>query len=182
LRRLAAIAFCYGANQLCLMTFVVTLLVVERGFGLAEAGAALAAMQVFGALARIAWGAIADRVGDGFRVLALIALVMIPAALALALLGPASPRPLLWLALLAYAVSAIGWNGVFTAEVARRAPAGQIGAATGGVLFFAFFGTLVGPSSFAAAYQFVGSYGATYGLLSVVAAAGLAAAWSGRRA
>jgi hypothetical protein len=71
---------------------------------------------------------------------------------------------------------------VFSAEVARRAPAGQIGAATGGVLFFAFFGVLVGPSSFAAAYDIVGSYGATYGLLAVLAAAGLAAAWSGRRA
>ena len=181
LRRLAVIAFCYGANQLCLMTFAVTLLVVERGVGLAEAGAALALIQVSGACARLAWGAVADWMGDGFRVLAVIALVMIPAALALALIGPDWPRPLLWLALFVYAVSAIGWNGVFTAELVRRAPAGQIGAATGGVMFFAFFGVLVGPAGFAAAYSVVGSYGATYGLLAIVAAAGLAAAWSGRR-
>lgn len=182
MRRLAMISFCYAANQLCLMTFIVTLLVVERGLGLAEAGVALAFIQVCGALARLAWAALADRVvRDGFGVLALVALVMIPSALALALLDADQPRILLWLTLAAYAMSAIGWNGVFSAEVARRAAPGQIGAATGGVLFFAFFGVLVGPAGFSAAYQAVGSYGATYGLLAFLAAGGLAAAWSGWR-
>lgn len=181
LRRLALIAFCYAANQLCLMTFLVTLLVVERGLGLAEAGVALAVVQVTGAVARLAWGVVADRFGGGFRILAATALAMIPAALVLAATDESSPRALLWLALIAYAMSAIGWNGVFSAEVARRAPAGQIGAATGGVLFFAFFGVLLGPAGFSLAYRWIGGYGATFGLLALVAAVGLAASWSGRR-
>lgn len=48
-----------------------------------------------------------------------------------------------------YGASAVGWNGVYLAEVARSAPEGQVGAATGGTQFFTFSGALSGPPLFA---------------------------------
>jgi hypothetical protein len=58
-----------------------------------------------------------------------------------------------------FGASAIGWNGVYLAEVARRAPAGQVGVATGGTQFFTFLGALSGPPLFAASVSATGGYG-----------------------
>jgi len=57
-----------------------------------------------------------------------------------------------------YGASAVGWNGVYLAEVARRAPDGQVGAATGGTQFFTFFGALSGPPVFAGLVWLTGGY------------------------
>ena len=70
-------------------------------------------------------------------------------------------------------MSAIGWNGVYLAEIARITPPAEVGRITGGSLFFTFGGVLVGPSAFAALYHAFGSLGATFGLLAGAALAGL---------
>jgi len=49
----------------------------------------------------------------------------------------------------AFGGTAIGWNGVYLAEIARKAPPGKAGLATGGALFFTYFGVLLGPPAFA---------------------------------
>src|SRR5690606_34969321 len=45
-----------------------------------------------------------------------------------------------------FGFTAVGWNGVAIAEVARSAPPGEVGTATGGVLFYTFAGVLAGPA------------------------------------
>jgi hypothetical protein len=52
--------------------------------------------------------------------------------------------------------TAVAWNGVFLAEIARLAPAREVAAATGGALFCTFGGALVGPSVFGAMAAFGG--------------------------
>ena len=47
------------------------------------------------------------------------------------------------------ALTASGWNGVFLAEVARLAPEGRVGEATGAVLMFGFAGLVLGPLAMA---------------------------------
>jgi hypothetical protein len=59
------------------------------------------------------------------------------------------------------------------AEVARHSPQGMVSVATAGALVWNYFGTLSGPALFATVYRWNGSYSFTYGLLTVVAAAGL---------
>src|SRR5436190_1441853 len=54
--------------------------------------------------------------------------------------------------------SAIGWNGVFVAEVARIAPAGDIAQATGATLGMTYFGVVVGPFIFWAIVTATASY------------------------
>ena len=68
---------------------------------------------------------------------------------------PGSPASVSFLGL-----TAIGWNGIYLAEVARVVPIEKVGAATGGVIVFTFIGVVLGPSSFAAIVAMTGSYAA----------------------
>jgi hypothetical protein len=65
--------------------------------------------------------------------------------------------------------TAIGWNGVQLAEVARHAPAGAAGAVTGASGFITFSGVVAGPPIFALLAGLTGSYRAgfvAFGVLS----------------
>jgi predicted MFS family arabinose efflux permease len=73
-----------------------------------------------------------------------------------------------WLTLIVLAVfgsSAVGWNGVYLAEVARQAPKGQASVATGGTLALTFLGVVVGPPIFGLIASASGSYGIAYASL-----------------
>ena len=74
---------------------------------------------------------------------------------------------------LAFGFSAVGWNGVFLAQVAKLSVSSQVGLATGGALFFTFAGVLFGPAAFAVLYKALASYTLTFSLLAAVAAAGI---------
>src|SRR3546814_17293339 len=80
-------------------------------------------------------------------------LVILSVALALccwALAGlPAGvSRFFLILVLIVLGAAALGWNGVYLAEVARQAPPGLTGIATGGTLAATFLGVVLGPPLF----------------------------------
>lgn len=149
LRRLAICSLFFAAIQLCLVTYLVTYLTQVVGYPLVAAGLMLSVAQVGGVLARVGWGAIADRWGRPMRVLSVIGFGMGAGAL-----GAASfPAfgPVAWIAAVSlfFGATAIGWNGVYLAQVARMAPAGQASSATAGSLFFTYAGVLVGPPVFA---------------------------------
>jgi hypothetical protein len=57
-----------------------------------------------------------------------------------------------------YGAAAIGWNGVYLAEVARVATPEFAGMATGGALFFTFAGILIGLPAFSLIVEKSGSY------------------------
>jgi MFS family permease len=101
-------------------------------YGLVTAGLALSPSQVGGVAGRVLWGWVSDRWLGASRMLALLAALMAASALATALLQSALPLVLVLGTLIVFGASATGWNGVFLAEVARQAPAGQASIATGG--------------------------------------------------
>lgn len=172
LRALALMTFCFAAVQLCLTTFVVTLLVEDLGRSLVLAGALASAVQVAGALGRILWGWVADRMGGGLRTLGLIGVISMLCAALTGFLTPAWPTAAMVAVLVVFGVSAIGWNGVFLAEVARLCPPGQVGAATGGALFFTFGGVAVGPALFSALVPWLGGYAVTFPAVGLFALVG----------
>lgn len=172
LRGFATMAFGFAALQLSLMTFTVSMLVHDLGWSLVAAGGAISLMQGSGAAARIAWGALADRLRSGTLVLAGIGALSALAAAATATLTPAWPVALVLVLLAAFGAASIGWNGVFLAEVARVAPPGAVSAATGGALMFTFAGVVVGPALFSAAYGLIGRYDVTFGLMALFPVAG----------
>ena len=171
-RRLATMAACsfmFSMVQMSLTTYLVTYLSEELGLALVAAGLALSAAQMGGIGGRIAWGYVADRWLGASRTLMLLAALMVCAALATATLSPQAPRLLLVLILVVFGASAIGWNGVYLAEVARQAPAGQASLATGGTLAFTFLGVVIGPPVFGLLATVFGTYRAGFVALMGVA-------------
>jgi MFS family permease len=167
LRRLAISTFFFASLQLCLVTFLVTHLTLNLGFSLVEAGFMLTAAQAGGVVARVAWGVIADRWGRPMVLLGIVALAMGLAAFATSRFTPQWPTAAITLVCVAFGATAIGWNGVYLAQVARLAPPGKAGDATGGSLVFTFGGVLFGPPAFA----FLVENGVAYASAFVIVAA-----------
>jgi nitrate/nitrite transporter NarK len=173
LRWLSAASLFMSGVQLCLSSFAVTMLVQEAGYGLVAAGVMLSLAQGAGVSGRIAWGWIADRFGNCLSLLIVMSAVMVLCCGAMALVTPAWPQWLSALLFLVFGASAIGWNGLFLAEVARLSPQGKVSVATSGAMVWNFAGILIGPALFSLIYRLNGSYAKTYGLLTLFSVAGL---------
>jgi MFS family permease len=76
--------------------------------------------------------------------------------------GAAWPLPAVIAVSALFGASAVGWNGVYLAEVARLAPPGQVGTVTGGTQVFTFIGALVAPPLFGFVVGLAGGYGVAY--------------------
>ncbi len=172
LRWISLAAFCFSAVQVSLSTFAVTMLVEDLNFGLVEAGIVLSVLQVAGASGRIAWGGLADWLGDGNRVLMGVALIAAAAGVMTMALDAGSGAAVIYGVLMVFGLSAIGWNGVFLAEVARLAPAGRTGSVTAAALVPTYAGVLVGPVSFAGLQALTGHYTAAFGIFAAVSLCG----------
>lgn len=182
LRSLSLSGLAYAAVQLSLSTFLVTMLVADLGWTLVEAGLLLSTVQVLGVVGRILSGIIADRLLGGRRTLAGLGLATAGLALATGLLESHWPVAAIYGVLVLYGTAALGWNGVYLAEVAHAAPAGQIPRVTGASLFFTYGGVLIGPPIFAAMQSLTGSYTTTYALAAIPALLGVALlAWTTSR-
>jgi MFS family permease len=156
LRRLAFASVTYSAMQLCLGAFVVTFLTTRAQMTLVAAGLVMAVLQGAGIVGRILWGWTADRLVNARQALGLLGVAIGAMAIALAFVGPSWPLPLVLIVAAALGAVALGWNGVFLAEVAQLAPLGAAGTATGGALALTFIGALVGPPIFGTIVEWAG--------------------------
>ena len=170
---LAAVSALFSAVQVSTTAYMVAYLNETLGLTLLAAGAALSVSQLAGVIGRIVWGAVADRGLGPRNTLILLALLMIAGALLTSLLQAGWPTPLLWAVVALLGASAIGWNGVYLAAVARQAPPGQAGAATGGTLLFTFMGVMCGSPAFGALAGAAGSYRVAFAALTVPVALAL---------
>jgi MFS family permease len=167
LRALALASFVFSIVQVSLTSYTVSFLTRDLQWTLAAAGGALATSQAAGVAARIGWGFVSDRWLGPRRMLICLALAMAFCGVAMPLLTTASPAIVVVVLLGAYGATAVGWNGVYLATVARVAPAGQAATATAGSLFFTFFGVVIGPPAFGAAGAAFGSLGWAFALLAL---------------
>ena len=171
LRAMAVTSFVYGGVQITLVTYLVTFLTESFAMTLVFAGLVMAASQVASVAGRVLWGVLADRLIARRVMLGLLGLGMGISALVTLAAGPGWPAWLLFAYAAAFGATAVGWNGVFLAEVARLAPAGRTSETTGGCLFFTFLGVVVTPPAFNAAFALLGSYSAAYAVFGVPALA-----------
>ncbi|HMN21240.1 MAG TPA: MFS transporter [Ottowia sp.] len=180
---LAAVSFLFSAVQVSVTTYLVTYLNETLALSLVAAGAALSVSQLAGVVGRIGWGALADR-GPGARgTLMLLAALMILGSGLTAVLQGGWSTAVIWLVVAVLGGSAIGWNGVYLAAVARQAPPGQAGVATGGTLLFTFMGVVFGSPAFGALAGASGSYRLAFAALALPAALALALlVWRARQA
>lgn len=173
LRAVSLSAFTFSAMQVGISTFTVTMLVADLSFSLIEAGAVLAVLQIAGVSGRVLWGWLADRSHSPSGVLIGITLVTVGAALVMALLDAGTPPVLVYLIFGVMGLTAVGWNGVYLAEIARLAPKGLIGSATGSSMVVTYAGVMIGPAAIAGIYGLVGSYTLTFAMFAVVPLVGL---------
>lgn len=161
LRAVAACGCGLGVAQFTFLSFFVVWQVEALGTSLVEAGTRLAIGQVGGALGRVGWAMAADRVGP-LPVLALLGTGTAAAMGVAALVGPDWPG----LAVVALAAvmgaTAVGWQGMVLAEVARLAPPGRVGAATAAFGFAFACVMLVAPSLVSLLAGLTGGYAAGF--------------------
>ena len=175
LLELSLVSFVYGGMQITLIAYLVTFLVESFALSLVVAGMVMAASQFTSVAARIVWGAVADRLGARRVILGLLGLGMGATAMSALAAGPHWPLWVLFAFAMTFGATAVGWNGVFLAEIASLAPRERIGDATGGSAFFTFLGVVVTPPLFHMVFYLTSSYGVTYALFGLPALA--AGAW-----
>lgn len=158
LRRLGITSFFFSIMQLCLVSFLVTYLIEDIEMTLIQAGGLLSVAQVSGVIGRIVWGAFADRYVSPHIMLGVLGISMTGGAFAAALFSPYWPYPAILIACALFGATAVGWNGVYLAEVARVVKPALTGMATGGTLFFTFLGILLGLPAFSMVVETTGSY------------------------
>lgn len=176
LLELALISLVYSATQVCLTSFLVIFLHDTLGWSLIGAGLALTAATLGGVAGRIGWGIVADRTLSPRRVLGCIGVAAGSCGAALAVAETTWPVVALVALLAVFGATAIGWNGVQLAAVARHAPAGAAGAVTGASGFVTFAGVVLGPPLFGLLSSATGSYRigfAVFAFLSTLGGVGL---------
>ncbi|MHC8946596.1 MFS transporter [Advenella incenata] len=166
LRTLAVCSFCFSVCQLTLMTYAITFLHNEVGMSLVLAGVFLSVSQAAGVIGRILWGYLADNFFSTWSMLLVLAAGMLLSAVGVFYIDADSSQ---WWIIFVFAVfgaTAIGWNGVYLAEVARRAPEGKSGSVTGATLAVTYLGVVLGPPAIGLVSQATGGFG--YGFLSLL--------------
>ncbi|HEU0203633.1 MAG TPA: MFS transporter [Burkholderiaceae bacterium] len=167
LRRLALCTLVFSAVQVCLTSYLVSFLTHDLSWTLVAAGLALAVTNIAGVCGRVLWGVLADRTGSARWVLFGLALVMALASVAMSVLQTDTSQFVVIVLVAVYGASAVGWNGVYLATVARLVPIEQAAAATSGSLFFTFFGVVLGPPLFGLIAGASNDLGIAYALLAV---------------
>ena len=170
LRQMCVLGFVYGGVQIILVTYLVTFMVESFALSLVFAGLVMAVSQLASVIGRVLWGALADHALARRTMLGLLGLGMGISALVALAADPAWPLGLLFAYAAVFGATAVGWNGVWLAEIARLAP-GRASEATGGCLFFTFLGVVVAPPAFNAVLALAGSYSVSYAVFAVPALA-----------
>lgn len=161
---LTALGASFSTLQACLNAFVATYMVTRHGASLAEAGRLVAVMLFASMTGRIVLGWISDRTSG--RALLMLAVQAVVSAAAVFLLAALAGQGA-WArhaCVAAAGFTAIGWNGVHMAELARVAPARLVGEVTSAASLFGFLGAVCGPLAFTLVVGWSGSYTLAFAL------------------
>jgi MFS family permease len=168
LRGLSFACFAFNGIQSVFTAYFVTYL-VALGYELAAAGFLFSLTVAIAMPCRVLWGwlgsfRVAPRV-----VMAGLAFGMAASVAATGLFSPAWPIAAVGVVAAVVSATAVSWHGILLSETARLAPAGNVGAVTGGVLSFGQIGAFVGPSVFSLLLHLTGGYGAGWAVCAVPA-------------
>ena len=162
LAELATASFFYAALQVSLTSFLVVFLTEALRWSLVAAGLALTIATLGGVAGRILWGLVADRYVAPRMLLGYLGILAGASSLATAAYPADGPVTPLLMLVAVFGATAIGWNGVQLAELARHAPPGEAGAITGAAGFITFGGVVCGPPLFGLLASVTGNYRAGF--------------------
>ncbi len=165
----ALTSFVYAGVQITLVAYLVAFLTDAFSLSLVLAGLVMAASQLASVAGRIVWGIVADRILTRRATLGMLGVGMGLTSLTAFSAGPDWSLWALFGFAMALGATAVGWNGVFLAELTRLAPKERIADVTGGSSFFTFLGVVVTPPLFHLVLGLTSSYGVTYALFGIPA-------------
>jgi MFS family permease len=171
LATLAAGSAMFIALQFTFSAMFVTVIVTQMSYSLPVADQTLAIGTGAGMFAQPLWGWLADRIGSA-RVLALVGVAMGSAAIMIALITPDWPNVGIVALSIVFGATAMGWNGVYLAEVARAYSGYDVARATAATMFVTYLGALGGPLAYGLMARASGSLTVGFVALGVVAIAG----------
>jgi len=167
LRILAICSFVFSAAQLCLSVYLVTFLTQSLHWQIVAAGVGLSISQAAGAIGRVSWGWAADGRFGSRRTLIVLTTTMAASCVSFLAVDSLTSRWLLIPLIAVLGATAVGWNGVFLAAIARLAPPGQTAVVTGGTLAFTYLGVVMGPPLFGAIASASGSFAFAFSTLAL---------------
>lgn len=171
---LGALWMIYAAVQFGILTFLILFLKEVILLPLTIAGMLLTVAALSGAVGRVLWGIISDRVFGGERkpVLFIIGLLTASMTIAMALLAPGTA---LWLICVIVAIlgfSAMGWAAVVIAFLAEIGGREQAGSAVGVGMAIASVGVMFAPPVFGYIVDTTHSYRIAWVIFGILAAMG----------
>jgi MFS family permease len=166
LRRHVLVSVAFSGLQGSLSAFMIVLLVEDAAMSVVAAGFVLAIAQAAGVGGRVLWGVVADRLGRPAFVLGLLGLAMGGFGIAMAASAPLAPLPALAALAVCFGGTAVAWNGVYLAELARLAGPSRAGEIIGASGFFTFGGVAILPFAFTLIVLAAGSYALALALVS----------------
>ena len=166
LRRIMLAGVAFVGLQSAYGSYFVTFLVDGLGRDLAFGGKIFAIANVSALVTRILWG-----VAGGFfpaqRVLAVLAVLMVAASVMTGAYTDSWPTAAMMAGAALFGATAFSWQGVLLAEVARLAPGGRVGEATGGVMVYIYIGMMSYPLIYGGILALSGSYALGFYVLAV---------------
>ena len=168
LRGLSFACFAFNGVQSVFTAYFVTYL-AALGYELAAAGLLFSLVVAVAVPCRILWGWLGSFHIPPRLVMAGLALGMAGSVAATGLFSAAWPMAAMAMVGAMLSATAMSWHGILLSETARLAPAGKVGAVTGGVLSFGQIGALVGPFAFSLLLSLTGGYSAGWALCAIPA-------------
>ena len=123
--------------------------------------------MISGALGRLFWGFVSDNWLSPRKVLGLLGIVMSTSALLTGHITEEWSVPLVYFLSIIFGGSAVGWNGVYLAEVTNIVGPKEAGAVTGGTLTITYAGVVIFPLLFWVVHIFTRSYSLPFILISI---------------
>src|ERR1700730_10775582 len=168
LRRLSFACFAFNGVQSVFTAYFVTYL-VALDYELAAAGFLFSLVVAVAVPCRILWGWLGSFHVKPRLVMAGLSLGMAGSIAVTGLFTAAWPMAAMGLVGGVLSATAMSWHGILLSETARLAPAGRVGAVTGGVLSFGQIGAFLGPSDFSLLLPRTGGYGAGWAVCAIPA-------------
>lgn len=173
-RRLSVVAFFFVGLQTVFSAFFVVYVVDVAKLDLAVAGNIFAVAQALAVFARIAWGWIGGRWVPARIVIGFLGIGMGVAGLLMTQFSPEWPVLAIGAVAALMSATALGWQGLIMAEIARQVPLAEVGPYTGGIMSTASLSAAASPFVMSGILAVTGSYEVGFALLGLPAlAAGL---------
>jgi MFS family permease len=167
-RRLSFACFAFNGIQSVFTAYFITYL-VALGYELAAAGFLFSLTVAIAMPCRVLWGWLGSFHLAPRVVMAGLAFGMAASIGATGMFSPSWPIIAIGLVSAVVSATAVSWHGILLSEVARLAPAGNVGAVTGGVLSFGQIGAFAGPLVFSLLLHLTGGYAAGWAVCAVPA-------------